>query len=142
MAPFSLLQIPRALLGSAITHAQAEAPNECCGLFAGFISEGVGYVLERAPIRNDLASPSAYLTNARDLFEAYRAMRSAKTELLAFYHSHPTSAPIPSRRDVEENTLGETAMSLIISLTGPEPEVRTWWLTAGGYWESEWDVSE
>ena len=140
MPPFTRLRIPDGLLASMIAHARAEAPNECCGVLAGIISEGTGYVVERAPIRNDLASPAAYLTNAHDLFAAYRAMRAAGTEVLAIYHSHPTSAPVPSRRDVEENTYGETAMHLIIGLAGSEPEVRAWWLTEGGYREAEWGV--
>lgn len=141
MPPFSRLVIPDALLAGVIAHARAEAPNECCGLVAGFISEGVGYAIERAAIRNDLASRSAYLTNARDLFAAYRAMRAAGTEVLALYHSHPASEPVPSRRDVEENTYGETVVHLIVGLAGPEPNVRAWWLTEGGYREAEWAVA-
>jgi len=140
MPPFNRLQIPDRLLTSMIAHARAEAPNECCGVLAGFISDGDGFVIERAPIRNDLASSRAYLTNAQDLLAAYRAMRAAKTEVLAIYHSHPTSEPVPSRRDVEENTYGETVMHFIVSLAGSEPEVRAWWLTEGGYREAEWSV--
>ena len=93
------------------------------------------------PIRNDLASPTAYLTNARDLFDAYRAMRPRGTEVLAIYHSHPTSDPVPSRRDVEENTYGETVVHLIVGLAGAEPEVRAWWITESGFQEVEMTAS-
>ena len=41
-------------------------------------------------------------------------MRTNGTELLAIYHSHPTSEPVPSRRDVEENTYGESVVHLIV----------------------------
>jgi proteasome lid subunit RPN8/RPN11 len=138
MPPFIRLVIPSLLLERVIEHARRELPNECCGLLAGFITEGVGSATERATIRNDLASPTSYLTNARDLFEAYRATRAAGTEVLAVYHSHPTSDPIPSRRDVAENTYGETVVHLIVSLAGPEPEIRAWWITESGFREAEW----
>ena len=138
MPPFTRLVIPRELVDRVIDHARRELPNECCGLLAGIIAEGVGYAFERASIRNDLLSPTGYLTNARDLFEAYRAMRAAKIEVLTVYHSHPTSEAVPSRRDVEENTYGDSVVHLIVGLAGPEPEVRAWWLTEGGFREADW----
>ena len=67
-------------------------------------------------------------------------MRSRGEEVLAVYHSHPASDPIPSRRDVEENTYGETVVHLIVGLAGEEPDVRAWWLTEGGFREAEWTV--
>jgi proteasome lid subunit RPN8/RPN11 len=140
MPPFARLVILDGLLDSVIAHARREIPNECCGLLAGMISEGVGYALMRAPIRNDLASPTAYLTNAADLFTAFRAMRPKGEEVLAIYHSHPATEPIPSRRDVEENTYGETVVHLIVGLAGEQPDVRAWWLTEGGFREAEWTV--
>ena len=140
MPPFTRLVIPDGLLDSVIAHARGEMPNECCGILAGMISEGIGYVFMRAPVRNDLASPTAYRTNAADLFAAFRAMRPKGEEVLAIYHSHPATEPIPSRRDLEENTYGETVVHLIVGLGGPEPSVRAWWLAEGSFREAEWTV--
>ena len=74
------------------------------------------------------------------LFAAFRAMRESGLELLAVYHSHPDSEPVPSRRDVEENTYGETVVHLIIGLTGREPELRAWWLADASCRPAEWSV--
>ena len=141
MPPFNRIRIPDLLLGEVIEHARVEMPIECCGLLAGHIENRVGVATTHFPIGNDLASPTGYLTNARDLFAAFRAMRSGGIELLAVYHSHPAGEPVPSRRDVEENTYGESVVHLIVGLTGPEPDVRAWWLTETGYREVEWAVS-
>jgi proteasome lid subunit RPN8/RPN11 len=141
MTPFRRLIIPDALLARVIEHAWAELPKECCGLLAGLIADGDGYAIERATIRNDRASPTGYLTNAHDLFAAYREMRATGTEVLAVYHSHPTSNPVPSRRDVAENTYGETVVHLIVSLSDSEPEVRAWWISESGFREAEWNRS-
>ena len=137
MRPFTRLTIPGPLRERVIAHARAASPNECCGLLAGFIAEGVGRATEQLPIVNDLACPTRYQTNAYDLFAAFRRLRDHNLELLAVYHSHPASAPVPSRRDVMENTYGETVVHLIVGLAGAEPEVRGWWITESGFRKAE-----
>ena len=67
-------------------------------------------------------------------------MRASGEELLAVYHSHPTSEPVPSRRDVEENTYGETVVHLIVGHITGNPHVRAWWLGETGYREADWNV--
>jgi proteasome lid subunit RPN8/RPN11 len=137
MPPFTRLLIPQSLLEAVIAHARAEVPNECCGLLAGVIVDGVGRVSQHFPLRNDLASPTEYATNARDMLDALRATRAAGTEFLAVYHSHPSSAPVPSRKDLERNTWGETVVHVIVSFAGDEPEVRVWWLGETEYREAD-----
>jgi [CysO sulfur-carrier protein]-S-L-cysteine hydrolase len=137
---FTRLHIPDVLLERVVEHAREESPLECCGLLAGLIADGVGLVTERIPIINALASPTEFETDARNMFAAFRHMREHGSELLAVYHSHPAGEPVPSRRDIERNTYGETVVHLIVGLAGPEPAVRAWWLTETGYREAEWDV--
>ena len=138
MPPFTTLAVPDLLLEEVIAHAREDAPLECCGLLAGHIRDGVGIVTSRFAIENELRSPTDYLTNARGMFFAFRHMRERGLELLAIYHSHPTSAPIPSRRDIERNTYGKSVVHLIVGFVGAEPEVRGWWLTEAGNREAEW----
>jgi proteasome lid subunit RPN8/RPN11 len=140
MPPFTRLAIPATILDEVIAHAREALPNECCGLLAGCVEDGVGVVTARFAVGNDLASPTAYYTNARDLFAAFRAMREGKLELLAVYHSHPSSDPIPSDRDVAENTYGESVVHLIVSLAHTTPDVRAWWITEQGYREVDWEI--
>jgi proteasome lid subunit RPN8/RPN11 len=141
MPPFRRLDIPDLLFEETIEHARSELPNECCGLLAGRIADGIGVATTRFSITNDEASHREYLSNPRDMLGAFRKMRELGLELLAIYHSHPTSAPVPSQRDIAQNTYGESVIHLIVSLTGPQPEVRAWWLTETGYREAVWLVS-
>ncbi|MBX9627017.1 MAG: M67 family metallopeptidase [Gemmataceae bacterium] len=131
-----MLVIPRTILDAVVAHARAESPHECCGLLAGV----PGRVTHHFPLRNDLASPSEFLTNARDLLDAMKAARLAGVEVLAFYHSHPTAVPVPSRKDLERNYWGESMVHLIVGLAGPEPEVRAWWLGEADYRPADWAV--
>ncbi len=120
-----MLEIPAAIFDSMIEHARSEMPIECCGLLAG----RAGTVERRFPLRNTLASPVAYLADVEELFTAFREMHRCSDELIAIYHSHPTSEARPSRVDLAENFYGEIPR-VIISLAGPEPSVRAFRLYA------------
>jgi proteasome lid subunit RPN8/RPN11 len=76
------------------------------------------------------------------MLDALKAMRVTGTEVLAIYHSHPTSAPVPSRKDIERNSWGVSVVHLIVGLGGVEPEIRAWWLTDDGYTEAIWEDVE
>jgi proteasome lid subunit RPN8/RPN11 len=138
--PFRLLHLPNTILADMIQHALAEAPLECCGLLAGKIeglSAEVGKVVHRYPLVNAAASPVEYLSEPRSLFEATRAIRTRNLDLLAVYHSHPTSQPIPSRIDLERNYSSEV-VNFIVSLSTTPPTVRAWWLAETEYQEADW----
>ncbi|MCZ2341530.1 MAG: M67 family metallopeptidase [Bacteroidales bacterium] len=129
------LSIPATILDAVWNHARSERPNECCGFLAGTLADGIGTVARCLPLVNERASPIAFRTEARSVLAAFRAMRAAGQELLAIYHSHPTSAPIPSRQDLAENSYGPSIPWLIVGFAGEEVEVRVWWLDTDSYTE-------
>jgi len=123
-----------------LEQAQAELPNECCGFLAGTVEGGVGRVVARYPLVNELASPTDFFCADQSLGNASRDMRQRGIDVLAIYHSHPTSASVPSRKDLARHYYGEEVMCVIISLVEPEPTVGAWWLTATDYREAEWKI--
>lgn len=141
--PFRLL-VPRELYGRMVAQATAELPNECCGLLAGKVvptggaGEAVGQVVRCYPLVNEAASPVEYCSDPHSMFAAVRDMRRLGLDILAVYHSHPTSDPVPSRTDLARN-YGEAVVNLIISLAKAEPVVRGWWLTDTGFREADWE---
>jgi len=137
-APFRLL-VPRPIYEAMLAHARRDLPAECCGLLAGAIQGVVGRVTMHLPLVNALASPTEYESESRSLFAAHKAMRVAGTEVLAVYHSHPTSDPVPSRTDQDRN-YSEQVVNLIIGLRRSEPDVRGWWLSVDGAQEAGWEV--
>ncbi len=134
------LEVPSALFEAMLAHARSVSPNECCGFLAGHIEAGVGRVTHHIPLTNELASPTEYAVPVKELLQAAKEMRSAGTVELAVYHSHPTSAPIPSPRDIERNGYGDAVVHVIIGLAGDAPDVRAWWLTGAGVRPAEWVV--
>jgi proteasome lid subunit RPN8/RPN11 len=136
------LIIPSPIVDAMLEQALAERPNECCGLLAGVIANGIGQVTHRFPLINALASPRAYLSESKSLLLAHKEMRAADIEVLAVYHSHPTTAAIPSRTDCERNYLGEEMVYLIISLENLQPQVRAWHLAESSFEEVDWERAE
>jgi proteasome lid subunit RPN8/RPN11 len=136
--PFRL-ELPRELYEAMIAQALAERPNECCGLLAGVIVEGIGRVMRHYPLVNAAASPVLYESEPQSMFEAVRAMMREKLDVVAVYHSHPTSPPVPSKTDLARN-YSEDVVNLIVSLADATPLVRGWWLTATEYRQGEWTI--
>lgn len=110
-----------------LAHLVTCLPAEGCGLFAGTIESDTGRVTHHFPLRNALSSPTEYQSDPRDMLLAHKAMRVAGVDVLAVYHSHPTSDPIPSRRDHERN-YSEQVVNIIVGLAKADPDVRAWWL--------------
>jgi proteasome lid subunit RPN8/RPN11 len=122
-----------------IAQANAELPNECCGLLAGKIEEGIGRVKKRYPLVNEAQSPVRFLSDPASLLAAHRDCRNGGLEFLAVYHSHPTSEPRPSKTDLAMNYWPDL-VSLIVSLQDTEAQISGWWLFADHYDEADWEV--
>jgi len=137
------LLVPRQIFEATVQQAVLELPNECCGLLAGIMTDhGIARVSHRFPLFNVRHSPVAYDGDEKDLFIAFKAMRAENIDLLAVYHSHPTSPPVPSRTDCARNACGEDMVHLIISLETGQPQVRAWRLSESSFEEAEWECME
>jgi [CysO sulfur-carrier protein]-S-L-cysteine hydrolase len=113
--------IPAEVRSALVEHAEAELPNEACGLVS--LRDGVA---ERFfPGRNRAASPYRFeLEINPDVW----FLEDEGLEL-AVFHSHPSSPPRPSRTDVESIGLWEGRPYLILSLrTG---ELAAWTIADG-----------
>ena len=133
--PFRL-RVPRDLFLEMLCHAREELPNECCGLLAG--PPGGGDVQRLYRLVNALASPVAFESDPKSMFDADRDMNARGFDILAVYHSHPFCAPLPSRADRERN-YSPNVVNVIISMREPIPEVRGWRLDGDNVTEAEWE---
>jgi [CysO sulfur-carrier protein]-S-L-cysteine hydrolase len=144
--PFCL-RLPQDLYQAMLAQAKSEQPLECCGLLAGTIAPAdpsgttgpFGMVLGRYPLLNTARSRVLFESDPRSMLDATRDIDGRGWQILAIYHSHPSSDPIPSKTDLERN-YDPAVMNLIISLQDAEPLVRAWWLTAEDYHAAEWDI--
>jgi proteasome lid subunit RPN8/RPN11 len=119
------LLISSHVIAEMLAHARAEAPRECCGLLIG-----KGESVVRSMRANNLeANATRYLIDPEDHFAAIRSARAEELEVIGAYHSHPSSAPIPSATDIAEANSGSDFLYVIVSLVGAE--VRAYRIETG-----------
>lgn len=123
------LILPAGLWEEICAHLATELPNEGVGLLAARLSAEGGELMATATRfftgRNRRASPTRYDLDVRDLVTALREIEAAGEVLGGIVHSHPLGAPTPSRTDLAEAYYPESLM-LIVSFSGPVPELRAW----------------
>ncbi len=135
------LLIPQMAYQQMVAHAKSALPNECCGLLAGAIEGPVARVVQCLPLVNAAIHPETeYLSDSRSIIAAHAAMRAAGLVEVAVYHSHPSSDPVPSRKDRDNNPYDDFVMHLIISLNGEQPRMQAWWITREHVNEATWQV--
>jgi proteasome lid subunit RPN8/RPN11 len=129
------MKLSRALYDEMVSHAQAEAPNECCGMVAS--SDGEAVKVFRA--ENAAASPLRYEIDGAEQYRIQMEIDDAGLDLGAIYHSHTRSKPYPSQTDINLAFYPE-ALYVIVGLAGDEPEVRAFHIGDGQVAEAELDV--
>jgi [CysO sulfur-carrier protein]-S-L-cysteine hydrolase len=126
--------IPDEIRQQLLEQANAEHPLECCGLLAGVRSGEFLKVTGCYPLVNALRSPIEFASDPADLFRAHKAIRHDGRELLGVYHSHPTSVPIPSRRDLERHH-DDNVACVIIGIVECVRQIRAWQIEVSGFRE-------
>src|SRR6478672_10397739 len=120
------MKIPRPLYDQMVSHARADAPNECCGMVASSNGEAVKVY----PAANAAASPLRYEIDGAEQYRIQMDIDDAGHDLGAIYHSHTRSKPYPSQTDINLAFYPE-ALYVIVGLAGEEPEVRAFQIRDG-----------
>lgn len=124
--------LERRLREEILAHALEEAPREACGVIVGL--DGVGTRVVRC--RNAHSEPtSRYQVHPDDLRAAVSPMRDESRELVAIYHSHPRSQPVPSPTDRADAARWPEPAYVLASWRTGAPELRAFRLD--GEWMRE-----
>ena len=125
-----VVRLARAARESVIAHARQAAPAECCGLLIGRDQR-----IEEARAARSIADrPTRYRIDPQDHFDALREARQRGAGVVGFYHSHPSSAAVPSETDRAEATY-EHHLYLIVGIAAEEAEVRLFAWENGNFHE-------
>jgi [CysO sulfur-carrier protein]-S-L-cysteine hydrolase len=113
------MEIPKDMYDEIVAHAEADKPNECCGMIASV--DGRATRVYRAT--NTAHSPLKYEIDGLEQYRIQTAIEDAGLDLGAIYHSHTRSRPYPSQTDINLAFYPD-ALYIIVGVHGPEPEVR------------------
>lgn len=116
-----------------VSHAERDAPNECCG----YLSARDGVVQEVVEAANDRNSPYGYELPPKALLAA-NELDDEGFEV-GVYHSHPRSPAEPSQTDINLAQYPHWTY-LIVSLAnggGDSADLRAWKIADGRVEEQE-----
>jgi len=130
------MRISRELYDQMVSHARADAPNECCGMIASRDGEAVTVY----PAANAAASPLRYEIDGAEQYRIQMAIDDEDLDLGAIYHSHTRSEPYPSQTDINLAFYPE-ALYVIVGVAGEEAKVRAYRIRDGQVDEAELTVA-
>src|ERR1700753_3619264 len=90
------MRIERAMYDEIVAHAQADAPDECCGI----VSIDGDRAARVYRTTNPEGSPLGFVIDPLELYRVHGDIEDAGLELGAIYHSHTRSEPYPSQTDI------------------------------------------
>jgi proteasome lid subunit RPN8/RPN11 len=127
------MELSRVQWDDLVAHAQADAPNECCG----YIKLEDGRASEIFRSENPRNSPYGYELDPKSLLAANELDDDGFG--VAIYHSHPRSPAEPSQTDINLAHYPHWTY-VIVSLAG-DPEIRAWHIDDGRVEEEDVNVS-
>jgi len=116
------LLIDGGVLEAVFEACRRAAPAEACGLLGG--RDGVART--HYPVANIAPCPAeCFEMDPQGQLEAFQAMRERGEELIAIYHSHPSTGAAPSQADLRSAHYPE-AYYLIVGLSRGRPHLRAY----------------
>ena len=92
-----------------------ELPYEACGLLSGNDS----HVKSLWPLQNEMKSVSRFFVNKNSVRETIQKIKKLEEQVLAIYHTHPITAPVPSSFDILNHPDNKVSMVIISYKTNP-----------------------
>lgn len=141
------VRIQRAMADVIVTQAEAEYPNEACGIIIGSAPAAEGGEARRyVACRNEAASPYRYAIDSQEALRLSIEADDAGEEFWAIVHSHVRSPAVPSPTDVGL-AFWPDALYVLVSLAddqagpGGERSLRAWRIRDGNSYEVAIEVT-
>ena len=110
-----------------ISHEQNALPNEACGLLGG----KSGYVSTVYPGSNSEYSPTRYLLDPIDQWNAMKSIDQSGEDLIGIFHSHPKGLANPSETDVSQAYYSQATYVILARYNEKEWYMRGYNLVKG-----------
>ena len=137
MAVVNGLTIPKHIFNEMISHCRSAFPNEACGILAGS-GDKVSKIYKMTNTEN---SPVSYFMDSREQFRIMKEIRESGFNMLAIFHSHPSSPAYPSPKDISLASY-EDCIYVIVSLMEGKTEVKGFQIKEGAVLEKKIVVNE
>ena len=92
------MRISGSLREEILVWVRSAVPEEACGMIGGIENEARLVI----GVENELHSPVRYRMRPEDQLRGFMLFEASELDLLAIFHSHPSSPAYPSPTDVAE----------------------------------------
>ena len=137
------LELPVAVFGSMVRHAEREGAREAVGLLAGELRRGRAVARQAVPLES-LGGTRFFLVDPYSQFLGERFVHQQGQEIIGVYHSHPGGAATLSQLD-RALAAPWTCAHLIMAPDDVAPDtwlVRGWVHSAGGMRQVPIDITQ
>ncbi len=107
--------IKSTLLREMVDYCRRHLPFEGCGLLSG--TEQTGLTLWK--LQNENRSVSGFSMSERAVAMALHQMKQKGEQLTGIFHSHPTTPPYPTKKDMKYNPYSNIAYIIVSFNTHP-----------------------
>ncbi|MBM7573682.1 Mov34/MPN/PAD-1 family protein [Aquibacillus albus] len=107
--------IPQIIYNQMVENGRSNLPYETCGLLSGIDD----YVQSIWHLENEVKSVSRFFVKKETVEETMRKINQLEEQVLAIYHTHPTTAPVPSSYDIFNHPDEKVSMLIISYKTNP-----------------------
>ncbi|MDD5686584.1 MAG: M67 family metallopeptidase [Elusimicrobia bacterium] len=90
------MKIPKKIIGFIFAQGEKESPIESCGYLAGKKAQ----IFKHYPMRNSDLSSEHFSLDPKEQFNCIRQAREEGFDILAVYHTHPSTPARPSAEDI------------------------------------------
>jgi [CysO sulfur-carrier protein]-S-L-cysteine hydrolase len=122
--------IPLSIHKQMVEHGNLALPYEACGVLAGNQTN----VQSIWQLENEWKSDRRFYVSKHEVERTVKRIKQVNQNVLAIYHSHPYTAPIPSTLDIANHPADNVKM-VIISFKGGSPLVKWYRIRDANYEE-------
>ncbi|KAA0257165.1 M67 family metallopeptidase [Deferribacter autotrophicus] len=130
-----MLKIKKEIVEELFEYAISGLPNEVCGYLAGKGDVITNYY----KIKNEDQSPEHFTFNVQEQFNAFKDARNRGLDIIAVYHSHPSTPARPSEEDIRL-AHDPNVYYFIISLMNGQRDLKCFEIKDGKVKKIEYEV--
>ncbi|MDQ0159595.1 Mov34/MPN/PAD-1 family protein [Alkalibacillus salilacus] len=126
------LILPQTIYNQIVEDCRNNLPYESCGLVTGLDHR----VNKFWPLDNELKSTKRYFVSKQSLEAVMNEITQSGEQVLAIYHTHPVTAPVPSSFDLK-NHPDHSVYMMIISFKLESPMCKLYSVENNRYLECD-----
>ncbi|WP_085992742.1 M67 family metallopeptidase [Oceanobacillus senegalensis] len=122
--------IPQIIYDQMVEYGRENFPYEACGLLSG----RENHVYSLWPLKNSWKSVNRFFVKKDTVERVIRQIEQREEQVLAIYHTHPFTAPVPSSYDIRNHPDNKVAMVITSYKTCP-PKTKWYQIQGSNYTE-------